>query len=202
MNIYAIIILVTIVFGYVLGLITELLNLGALKDDLPSEFDGVYDAGKYTKSQEYTRIRTRFGFITSTFSIVLTLVFWFVGGFNVLDQLVGSWNLHPIVTGLAYMGVLIAAEDSREAGAFIIGTGRSDFPKQVNNVLAFPGVFRGAIDTRAKVIDAKMKIEAAYGLAACVKNPTVDEILPSPLDKSVAERVADSVRQAYERSVS
>ena len=110
MNIYAIIILVTIVFGYVLSLITELLNLGALKDELPREFDGVYDAGKYTKSQEYTRIRTRFGFITSTFSIVLTLVFWFVGGFNSLDQLVRNWGLHPIVTGLAYMGVFIVAK--------------------------------------------------------------------------------------------
>ncbi len=110
MNIYAIIILATIVFGYILSLITELLNLGALRDELPGEFDGVYDAGKYTKSQEYTRIRTRFGFITSTFSIVLTLVFWFIGGFNFLDQIVRSWSLHPIVTGLAYMGVLIVAK--------------------------------------------------------------------------------------------
>ena len=110
MNIYAIIILVTIVFGYILSLITELLNLGALRDELPSEFDGVYDAEKYTKSQEYTRVRTRFGFITSTFSIVLTLVFWFVGGFDFLDQVVRRWSLHPIVTGLAYVGVLIVVK--------------------------------------------------------------------------------------------
>lgn len=122
---------------------------------------------------------------------------------NVLaPEMVQGMSEKPIILAMANPTPEIMPDVAKAAGAFIIGTGRSDFPNQVNNLLAFPGVFRGAIDARAKVIDAKMKIEAAYGLAACVKNPTVDEILPSPLDKSVAERVADSVRQAYERSVS
>ncbi|MFQ5604206.1 MAG: M48 family metallopeptidase [bacterium] len=109
MNFYAIIILVTLIFSYLLSLITELLNLKALRDDLPEEFEGVYDAEKYRKSQQYTRVKTRFGFITSTFGIVLTLIFWFAGGFNFLDQIVRIWHLPPILTGLCYIGILILA---------------------------------------------------------------------------------------------
>lgn len=109
MNFYAIIILVTLIFSYLLSLITELLNLKALRDDLPEEFEGVYDAEKYRKSQQYTRVKTRFGFITSTFGIVLTLIFWFAGGFNFLDQIVRTWHLPPILTGLCYIGILILA---------------------------------------------------------------------------------------------
>ena len=92
----------------------------------------------------------------------------------------------------------IMPDAAKAAGAFIVGTGRSDFPNQVNNLLAFPGIFRGAIDARAKRINNKMKIEAAYALAGCVENPTVDKILPSPLDKSVAKKVAKAVKKAYE----
>ncbi|MFQ5824867.1 MAG: M48 family metallopeptidase [bacterium] len=107
MNLYAIIILTTIIISYLLSLITEALNLKALREDLPEEFEGVYDAEAYKKSQEYTRVKTKFGFITSTFSIALTLIFWFAGGFNFLDQIVRSWNLHIILTGIAYIGILI-----------------------------------------------------------------------------------------------
>ena len=109
MNIYGIIILTTLLFSYLLNLITNLLNLKYLKPDLPEEFEGVYDAETYRKSQEYTRVSTRFGFITSTFGILLTLIFWFAGGFNYLDIIVSSWELHPILTGLVYIGILIFA---------------------------------------------------------------------------------------------
>jgi STE24 endopeptidase len=109
MNIYGIIILITLLFSYILDLITNLMNLRHLKPDLPGEFDGVYDAETYRKSQEYTRVSTRFGFITSTFGLLLTLVFWFAGGFNYLDEIVTGWELHPIVTGLVYIGILIFA---------------------------------------------------------------------------------------------
>ncbi|MFQ5752739.1 MAG: M48 family peptidase, partial [bacterium] len=107
MNIYAIIILATLIFSYMLSLVTEILNLKALRAELPAEFEGVYETDKYKKSQEYTQVKTKFGFITSTFSIALTLIFWFAGGFNFLDEIVRGWGWHPIFTGLTYIGILI-----------------------------------------------------------------------------------------------
>ncbi len=110
MNIYAIIILLTIVFGFLLDLISNFFNLKALSPKLPKEFSDVFDAAKYLKSQNYTRVQTKFGFITSIFGLLLTLVFWFSGGFNFLDQLVRSWNFHFIWTGLLYIGILIVVK--------------------------------------------------------------------------------------------
>jgi len=107
MNIYAIIILATLIVEYVLNLIADLLNLKALSDELPEEFKGVYDPEAYKKSQEYARVTTRFGFITSTLQLLLTLVFWFSGGFNYLDSIVRAWHLGPIWTGLLYIGILV-----------------------------------------------------------------------------------------------
>jgi STE24 endopeptidase len=74
---------------------------------LPQEFVGVYDSSSYKKSQDYTRTRTRFGIIESTFSIIVTLVFWFTGGFDYLDQIVRNWNLANIWMGIIYIGVLV-----------------------------------------------------------------------------------------------
>lgn len=115
----------------------------------------------------------------------------------VQPEMVKSMNARPVILAMANPTPEIMPDVAKEAGAFIVGTGRSDFPNQVNNVLAFPGIFRGAIDARAKRITRKMKIEAAYALAGCVENPTVDEILPSPLDKSVAKKIAKAVQNAY-----
>ncbi len=107
MNIYAIIILCTIVVSYALDLFADILNLISLRGDLPDEFTGVYDAEAYRKSQEYTRVNTKFGFIISTFGLILILLFWFAGGFNYLDRIVRSWELHPIISGLVYIAVLV-----------------------------------------------------------------------------------------------
>ncbi len=85
------------------------------------------------------------------------------------------------------------------AGAAVVGTGRSDFPNQVNNVLAFPGIFRGALDARADRITEEMKIAAAQALSQSISNATAERILPDPLDCSVAPRVAAAVRAAWER---
>ncbi|RMI15140.1 MAG: M48 family peptidase [Calditrichaeota bacterium] len=109
MNIYGIIILTALIGSYLLELITDLLNLKALRPELPEEFRDVYDPEKYRRSQEYTRARTRFGILTSTVSLAVTLAFWFAGGFNYLDQIVRGWNLGNIGTGLAYIGVLALA---------------------------------------------------------------------------------------------
>jgi len=107
MNIYAIIILTTILLELVLNLISDLLNLKNLSGELPDEFEGVFNAEDYKKSQEYTKVNTRFGFITSIFGLTVMLVFWFSGGFNYLDNIVRTWNLNPIWNGLIYMGILI-----------------------------------------------------------------------------------------------
>jgi len=107
MNVYSLIILITLVFSYILDLITDLLNLRSLKGELPQEFKGIFDAGEYRRSQEYTRVRTRFGFLTSTVNLAAILIFWFAGGFNAIDLIIRGWQLHPILTGLIYIGILI-----------------------------------------------------------------------------------------------
>ncbi len=117
---------------------------------------------------------------------------------NVLKpKLIKKMTKKPIIFAMANPTPEIMPDEARRAGAFIVGTGRSDFPNQVNNVLAFPGVFLGAIEARAKVITNTMKIAAAFALAACVKNPSVGNILPSPLDKSVPRAIARRVRAIY-----
>ncbi len=107
MNIYMIIILAALVVDFTLKIVTEVLNLNALRDTLPQEFVGVYDADTYKKSQNYTLVNTRFGFIASTAGLVVTLVFWFTGGFNWLDSIVRSWTGVPVWTGLIYIGILL-----------------------------------------------------------------------------------------------
>ena len=109
MNIFGVIILVTLLVDFVLNLVADYLNISAMKPTVPDEFSDVYDDEAYRKSQEYTRETTRFGIITGIFDLVLLLVFWFVGGFNILDHLVRSWNLNPIVTGISYIGILVVA---------------------------------------------------------------------------------------------
>lgn len=117
---------------------------------------------------------------------------------NVLDaKLIKKMNEKPIILAMANPIPEIMPDKALSAGAFIVGTGRSDFPNQVNNVLAFPGVFRGALDARAKTITNHMKIMAAFALADVVKNPTRENILPSALDKSVVPAVAAAVKRAY-----
>jgi malate dehydrogenase (oxaloacetate-decarboxylating) len=105
----------------------------------------------------------------------------------------------PLVFGLANPIPEIMPEEALAAGAAIVGTGRSDFPNQINNVLAFPGIFRGALEARSSVIDDHMKIVAAHALAKMVPDPRPDRVLPSPLDKAVAYRVAQAVAEAAPR---
>ncbi|MEX0685440.1 MAG: M48 family metallopeptidase [Balneolales bacterium] len=110
MNIYLIIILAAILVDYVLNLAADYLNTSALSKELPDEFEGVYDEEEYKRSQEYTRERTRFGIVSATFGVIVILAFWFLGGFNELDQLVRSWNYGTIVTGLFYIGLLMLGQ--------------------------------------------------------------------------------------------
>jgi STE24 endopeptidase len=110
MNIYAIIILVALLFDALLNLLADWLNLRALRADLPVEFEGVYDAEAYRKSQEYLRVNTRFDWIASFFGLVTVLIFWFAGGFNWLDQIVRGWTTHPVLAGLIFIALLSFAK--------------------------------------------------------------------------------------------
>ena len=91
----------------------------------------------------------------------------------------------------------IMPDEAKAGGAAVVGTGRSDFPNQVNNLLAFPGIFRGALDSNATQITESMKIAAARELAFLVREPSADRILPDPLDRSIAPCVAAAVRNAW-----
>ena len=109
MNIFAIIILAALLVDYLLGMVANLLNLKALRLTVPEQLEGVHKPGDYHRSQEYTREATRFGFITSTFTLVVLLFFWFTGGFSLFDQWVRGWGFSSIVSGLLYIGILAAA---------------------------------------------------------------------------------------------
>lgn len=99
----------------------------------------------------------------------------------------------PIIFALANPVPEIMPDVAKAAGAFVVSTGRSDFPNQVNNVMAFPGIFRGAIDNRVRQITDEMLLRASEALAGSVENPTVDMILPNPFDKRVASLVAKAI---------
>lgn len=96
----------------------------------------------------------------------------------------------------------IFPEEALAAGAKVVGTGRSDYPNQINNVLAFPGIFRGALDVRAREINDEMKVAAAYAIAGLVPESELraDHIIPSALDKKVAPAVAKAVADAARRT--
>ncbi|MBN1482075.1 M48 family peptidase [candidate division KSB1 bacterium] len=110
MNIYGIIILGTLLFEFILSQIADWLNLKNMSATLPEEFKSFYDDEKYRQSQEYTRTYTRFGFIVDVVDLVAILLFWFLGGFNWLDNIVRGFDLPLIWTGLLYMGILVAAK--------------------------------------------------------------------------------------------
>ena len=117
---------------------------------------------------------------------------------TVTKDMVRSMNKDPIIFPMANPDPEITPEDAKAAGAAIVGTGRSDYPNQINNVLAFPGIFRGALDVRASDINDAMKIAAAKAIAWSVLDYELspDYIIPSALDKNIAEVVAEAVAEA------
>ena len=109
-------------------------------------------------------------------------------------ELVKKMARDPIVFALANPVPEIMPDVAKQAGVAIIGTGRSDFPNQVNNSLAFPGIFRGALDHGVKKITDQHKLAAAEALANLVENPTVDKVVPTAFDEGVVEAVANVIR--------
>jgi malate dehydrogenase (oxaloacetate-decarboxylating) len=102
----------------------------------------------------------------------------------------------PIIFALSNPTPEIMPDEAYAGGAALVATGRSDFPNQINNVLGFPGIFRGALDARAKTISPHMKISAAYAIANCIEKPTKNLIIPPSLNKEVALKVAEAVYKA------
>lgn len=111
---------------------------------------------------------------------------------------ISKMNEKPVIFAMANPIPEIMPDEAKEGGAYIVGTGRSDFPNQINNVLAFPGIFRGALDARAKDITDEMQIAAAKGIASIIPDDelTVDNIILNVFTPGVSEVVADSVRDA------
>jgi malate dehydrogenase (oxaloacetate-decarboxylating) len=118
----------------------------------------------------------------------------------VTREMVEQMNPDPVIFAMANPVPEIMPEVALAAGAAVVGTGRSDFPNQINNVLAFPGVFRGALDACATTINEDMKFAAAYALAEGISRPNRKHILPNPLDRRVAPRVAAAVQHAARES--
>ena len=120
----------------------------------------------------------------------------------VVQEMVESMAQNPIVFPLSNPIPEIMPDLAKAGGAVIVGTGRSDFPNQINNALAFPGVFRGALNVRASDINEPMKIAAAKSIAGYISDNelTAENIIPSPLDRSVASAVAEAVAKAAKES--
>ncbi|PFL47505.1 NAD(P)-dependent malic enzyme [Bacillus anthracis] len=133
-------------------------------------------------------------------------VFIGVSAADVVDEdMIRSMNHNPIIFALANPTPEIMPNKAKIAGALVVGTGRSDFPNQVNNVLAFPGVFRGALDVQAKEINEEMKLAAVYAIAELISEEElhVNYVIPNPFDLRVVPHVAYAVaRAAVETGVS
>lgn len=120
----------------------------------------------------------------------------------VTKEMVKSMNKDPMIFAMANPVPEIFPEDAKQAGAKVIGTGRSDYPNQINNVLAFPGIFRGALDVRARDINDEMKIAAAKAIASLVSEEELNTkfIIPNPFDDRVGKTVAKAVAKAARES--
>ena len=113
-----------------------------------------------------------------------------------------TMNKDPIVLPMANPDPEILPEEAMRGGAAVVGTGRSDMPNQINNVLAFPGIMRGALDARAERITARMKVAAGFAISDLVPEPTPDEIIPYALNKDVVPAVAKAVADAWQEDTS
>lgn len=128
-------------------------------------------------------------------------IFIGVSSGNILgEEDIKKMNKDPAVFAMANPTPEILPELAKKGGALVVGTGRSDYENQLNNVLVFPGIFKGALECGARDITDDMKIAAANGLASLVKNPNSQKIIPSPFDLGVADSVAEAVIREYNRN--
>lgn len=161
-------------------------------------YDGREDMNEYKR--EIADI-SNFNKLTGTIAEALVGADVLIGvskGGIVTKSMIERMNKDAIVFAMANPEPEIMPEDAFAGGARIVGTGRSDFDNQINNVLAFPGIFKGALSVRANSITMEMKMAAVEAIANCVPEPTEKRIVPDALDKSVADRVAAAVAEAWE----
>jgi malate dehydrogenase (oxaloacetate-decarboxylating) len=178
--------------------ICKLLHLYGVKHFIACDTRGIIHRGRENldiskqKLLEFTNLDNREGTLAD--ALIGADVFLGVSAAGSLTQdMVRTMSKDPIIFAMANPVPEIMPELAKEAGARIIGTGRSDYPNQVNNVLAFPGIFKWVLRYGKKKITDKMKIAAAVALASVVQNPDENHILPDPFDKSVSELVAEAM---------
>jgi len=181
--------------------ITKLLNLYGFKNIVVVDSKGIISRDRTDLNEEkkefldFTNLENLSGDLAK--AIEGRNVFIGVSGPNVAKaEVIKTMGEKPIIFAMANPVPEIDPILAKENGAFVVGTGRSDYPNQINNVLAFPGIFRGALDNKVNKITDEMKLAAAKALAGCVKDEelNVDFILPSPLDKSVVSKIAEVIK--------
>ncbi|QUH27073.1 NAD(P)-dependent malic enzyme [Serpentinicella alkaliphila] len=179
-----------------------LLNMGP-KDIILCDRKGILSESSTDNDpskQEMTR-KTNINKIRGSLATAMEKADIFIGvsaGNVVSEEMVKSMNENPIIFAMANPIPEILPDLAIRAGAKVVGSGRSDFPNQVNNVLAFPGIFRGALDVRAKDINEEMKLAAAYAIASIIEEDELkpDYVIPDAFDSRVAARVAEAVAKA------
>ena len=183
--------------------IAKLLMCLGLKDVIMCDRTGAIYEGREklnSSKEEIAKMTTR-GMKKGSLSDVMIGTDIFIGVSApgmVTEDMIKTMNPDPIVLPMANPTPEIMPDLAKAAGAKIVGTGRSDFPNQINNVLAFPGIFRGAIDVRASAITENMKLAAAYAIASLVSDSelTPDYILPHAFDNRIKDTVAKAVAEA------
>lgn len=186
--------------------IAKLLMTLGLKDVILCDRTGAIYEGreKLNASKEEIAKVTNRGMTKGTLkeAVAGTDIFIGVSAPGVLTpEMIKTMNADPIVLAMANPTPEIMPDEAKAAGAKIVGTGRSDFPNQINNVVAFPGIFRGALDVRASQITENMKIAAAYAIASLVddKDLNPDYILPYAFDERIKDTVASAVAEAAKK---
>ena len=178
--------------------IIKLLNLYGVKNLIALDRHGALSGDRTDLSPEKTALQQYLNTSESgTLAEVLAGADIFIGvsaANSLAPEMVAAMASQPIIFALANPVPEIMPDAAISAGAAVVATGRSDFPNQVNNSLAFPGIFRGALDNGVQKITDQHKLAAAEALAALVENPTADEVIPSPFDKRVVPAVANVIK--------
>ncbi len=177
--------------------VTKLLLLSGIKDIVVLDSKGIITASRKDAHKVALAKKTNPRKIVGGLKEALT-------GADVIVGVSGPGLMNAVHIRLMAKGAVVFAlanptpeimpEEAKRGGAAVIATGRSDYPNQINNSLAFPGVFRGALDNRVRKITDNMKLKAAQNLAALVKRPTADKIIPGPFDRGVMQAVAQAIR--------
>ncbi len=182
--------------------VTKMIHSFGVKDILMVDTTGAIYAGRkegMNPEKVHMASITNRGMRKGTLSEVILGADVFIGVSKagaLTAEMVKSMNDKPIIFAMANPIPEIMPDVALAAGAAVVATGRSDFPNQVNNALAFPGIFRGALDCRASEINEEMKLAAANALASLVHSPSSEKIVPDPLDPAIAPAISEAVASA------